>query len=379
MAEAITNILAADIDSLAQVRLSANWMAACGEPGEDAALYETVHAVGKELCPQLGIAIPVGKDSLSMKTAWREGALEKSVVAPVSLVVSAFAPVRDVRRTLTPVLQLDERPTSLWLIDLSAGKNRLGGSALAQVYWASSAEEPADLDQPAHLTQLGLSLAGAACRGHVARLLTTAPTAVYSPHCSRWPSQVTAGLDIALPAARGSALAQLFSEEPGVVVQVMAGYEPLLAQILERHGLGTAALYLGAPAWRPARADAHRRCALRRIVGRTQARAWSETSWRMRRLRDDPQCADEEFAAVTAAEDAGLSVALSFDPGRRTSARPISPALRVRAVAILREQGVNSQTETAAVFDRAGFAAHDCVHLTDLLSGRRHLRNSRAW
>ena len=134
VAEAITNILAADIDSLAQVRLSANWMAACGEPGEDAALYATVRAVGKELCPALGIAIPVGKDSLSMKTAWREGELDRSVVAPVSLIVSAFAPVADVRRTLTPALQLDERPTSLWLIDLAVGKNRLGGSALAQVY-----------------------------------------------------------------------------------------------------------------------------------------------------------------------------------------------------------------------------------------------------
>ena len=157
VAEAITNILAADIDSLSQIRLSANWMAACGEPGEDAALYATVHAVAKELCPQLGIAIPVGKDSLSMKTAWREGSVERSVVAPVSLIVSAFAPLQDARRTLTPALQLDERPTSLWLIDLAGGRNRLGASALAQVY-GELGEEPADLDQPQRLTQLAAAL-----------------------------------------------------------------------------------------------------------------------------------------------------------------------------------------------------------------------------
>ncbi len=368
VAEAITNILAADIDSLAQVRLSANWMAACGEPGEDAALYETVRAVGKELCPQLGIAIPVGKDSLSMKTAWREGELDKSVVAPVSLVVSAFAPVGDVRRTLTPALQLDERPTSLWLIDLSAGKNRLGGSALAQVY-GELGEEPADLDQPARLTQLSAALKELRAEGMLLAyhdrsdggLFATLLEMAFAGHC---------GLDIALPAARGSALAQLFSEEPGVVVQVMAGYEPLLAQILERHGLGEAALYLGAPV-------AELRVQMR--IGAVQfdeswvelKRAWSETSWRMRRLRDDPQCADEEFAALTAADDPGLSVALSFDPEEDVAAPYISRGVRP-AVAILREQGVNSQTETAAVFDRAGFTAHD-VHMTDLLSGRRSL------
>jgi phosphoribosylformylglycinamidine synthase len=368
VAEAITNILAADIDSLAQVRLSANWMAACGEPGEDAALYETVRAVGKELCPRLGIAIPVGKDSLSMKTAWREGGLDKSVVAPVSLVVSAFAPVRDVRRTLTPALQLDERPTSLWLIDLSAGRNRLGGSALAQVY-GELGEQPADLDDPARLTQLAAALKELRAEGMLLAyhdrsdggLFVTLLEMAFAGHC---------GLDIALPAARGSALAQLFAEEPGVVVQVMAGYEPLLAQTLQRHGLGEAALYLGAPV-------ADLRVQMR--IGAVQfdeswvelKRAWSETSWRMRRLRDDPQCADEEFAALTAADDPGLSVALSFDPEEDIAAPYIARGVRP-AVAILREQGVNSQTETAAIFDRAGFTAHD-IHMTDLLSGRRSL------
>ena len=369
VAEAITNILAADIDSLAQVRLSANWMAACGEPGEDAALYETVRAVGKELCPQLGIAIPVGKDSLSMKTAWREGELDKSVVAPVSLVVSAFAPVRDVRRTLTPALQLDERPTSLWLIDLSAGRNRLGGSALAQVY-GELGEEPADLDEPARLTQLAAALKELRAEGMLLAyhdrsdgglFVDTARDGLRRP--------LRSGHRVA-GRARHRRSRSCSAEEPGVVVQVMAGYEPLLAQILERHGLGEAALYLGAPV-------ADLRVQMR--IGAVQfdeswvelKRAWSETSWRMRRLRDDPQCADEEFAALTAADDPGLSVALSFDPEEDIAAPYIARGVRP-AVAILREQGVNSQTETAAVFDRAGFTAHD-VHMTDLLSGRRSL------
>ncbi len=368
VAEALTNILAADIDALSQVRLSANWMAACGEPGEDAALYETVHAVGEELCPQLGIAIPVGKDSLSMKTAWREGNVAKSVLAPVSLIVSAFAPVADVRRTLTPALQLDERPTSLWLIDLAHGKNRLGGSALAQVF-GELGEAPADLDVPQRLVQLAAALkelrAAGMLRAYHDRsdggLFATLIEMAFAGHC---------GLDIALPAARGPALAQLFAEEPGVVVQILSGDEPTFLDILTRHGLDAAALYLGAPV-------IELRVQIR--VGATQLdeswvdlkRAWSETSWCMRRLRDDPQCADEEYAAHTAPGDPGLTVALTFDPQEDIAAPYVARGLRP-AVAILREEGVNSQVETAAVFDRAGFTAHD-VHMTDLLSGRRSL------
>jgi phosphoribosylformylglycinamidine synthase len=368
VAEAITNILAADIASLGDIRLSANWMAACGEPGEDAALYATVQAVGKELCPALGIAIPVGKDSLSMKTAWREGETHKSVIAPVSLIVSAFAPVRDVRRTLTPALQMDERPTSLWLIDLAGGKNRLGGSALAQVY-GELGDEPADLDAAQPLLQLAAALRDLRALGMLRAyhdrsdggLLVTLLEMGFAGHC---------GLDIALPAARGAALAQLFAEEPGVVVQILAGDEPAFSEILARHQLAAAALYLGAPV-------SELRVQVR--VGAVHLdeswadlkRAWSETSWRLRRLRDDPQCADEEFAAQTAEEDPGLSVALSFDPQQDIAAPFIARGVRP-AVAILREQGVNSQVETAAVFDRAGFTPHD-VHMTDLLSGRRSL------
>jgi phosphoribosylformylglycinamidine synthase len=368
VAEAVTNILAADIGALGDIRLSANWMAACGEPGEDAALFDTVHAVGVELCPQLGIAIPVGKDSLSMKTAWREAGEDKSVVAPVSLIVSAFARVADVRRTLTPALQLDERPTSLWLIDLSHGKNRLGGSALAQVY-GQLGEQPADLDVPQRLVGLAAALrelrAAGMLRAYHDRsdggLFATLIEMAFAGHC---------GLDIALPAARGPALAQLFAEEPGVVVQILAGDEPAFLEVLGRHGLGEGALYLGAPV-------IDLRVQLR--VGAEHfdeswadlKRAWSETSWRMRRLRDDPQCADEEYAAHTAEADPGLTVALTFDPQHDIAAPYIARGVRP-AVAILREQGVNSQVETAAVFDRAGFTPYD-VHMTDLLSGRTSL------
>ena len=372
VAEAVTNILAADVGSLRDIRLSANWMAASGEPGEDAALYATVRAVASELCPALGIAIPVGKDSLSMQTAWTEGGTEQRVVAPVSLIVSAFAPVADARRTLTPVLLLDERPTSLWLIDLSSGRNRLGASALTQVY-GELGSQPADLDDPQALVGLAAALtelrAAGLLRAYHDRsdggLIVTLLEMAFAGHC---------GLDIALPAARGAALAQLFAEEPGVVVQILSGDEPRFLEILGRHGLESAALYLGAPL-------SELRVQVR--VGAVELdeswadlrRAWSEVSWRMRRLRDDPACADEEYAAQTNAADPGLSVALSFDAEADIAAPYLKRGARP-PLAVLREQGVNSQVETAAVFELAGFEPHD-VHMTDLLSGRRRLREFR--
>jgi phosphoribosylformylglycinamidine synthase len=367
--EAITNILAADIDSLSRIRLSANWMAACGEPGEDAALYETVRAVGKELCPALGIAIPVGKDSLSMRTVWRDGDIHKSVVAPVSLIVSAFAPVADVRRTLTPALQMDERPTSLWLIDLGGGRNRLGGSALTQVY-GELGDVPPDLDDPQRLLNLAAALSELRAENRILAyhdrsdggLFATLLEMAFAGRC---------GLDIALPATAGSALAQLFSEELGVVVQITADDEPRFAEVLAKYGLSKAALYLGAPT---SNMRVHMKIGAMELEESWTdlRRAWSETSWRMRRLRDDPQCADEEFEAQINPHDPGLSVALSFDPENDIAAPYVAKGIRP-AVAILREEGVNSNTETAAMFDRAGFTPHD-VHMTDLLSGRRALK-----
>ncbi|MBV9697039.1 MAG: phosphoribosylformylglycinamidine synthase, partial [Gammaproteobacteria bacterium] len=366
--EAITNILAADVRQLSEIRLSANWMAACGAPGEDAALYATVQAVAKELCPALGIAIPVGKDSLSMQTAWPDAGTERRVVAPLSLVVSAFAPVRDAGRTLTPALQLDERPTSLWLIDLAAGRNRLGGSALAQVY-QQLGSEPADLDDPERLVRFAAALAELRAAGLLRAyhdrsdggLLVTLIEMAFAAHC---------GLDIALPAERGGALEQLFAEEPGVVVQLLADDEPAFLDTLARHGLGAASLYLGAPV-NELRVQVRVGAEVLDEPWTELRRAWSETSWALRRLRDDPRCADEEYAAQCDAEDPGLAVELSFDPQADISAPYVARGARP-PVAILREQGVNSQVETAAVCERAGFEPHD-VHMTDLLSGARSL------
>jgi phosphoribosylformylglycinamidine synthase len=376
VAEAITNVLAADVASLEQIRLSANWMAAAGEPGEDAALYETVRAVGEELCPALGIAIPVGKDSLSMKTTWRDGEKTKSVVAPVSLIVSAFAPVGDVRKTLTPALRTDLGETSLWLIDLGAGRNRLGASALAQVYGELGAE-PADLDDPQRLKAFAAALTELKAAHLVLAyhdrsdggLFATLVEMAFAGHC---------GLDVSLPAARGPALAQLFSEELGAVIQVRTSDEAHVAAVFASHGFGAHTLRIGTPSAPNGVADAS---ALRVRIEVGDAHfdepwielrsAWSETSWQLRRLRDDPACADEEFAAVAAAKDPGLSVALTFDPEQDIAAPYIATGQRP-AVAILREQGVNSQVETAAWFERAGFESHD-VHMTDLLSGRRTL------
>jgi phosphoribosylformylglycinamidine synthase len=372
VAEAITNILAAEIESLGSIRLSANWMAASGEPGEDAALYETVRAVGEELCPRLGIAIPVGKDSLSMRTSWRAGDARKSVVAPVSLIVSAFAPVADVRRTLTPVLRSDCGETALWLIDLGCGQNRLGGSALAQVY-GELGTEPPDLDDAQRLIDWAAALAELRAANLILAyhdrsdggLFATLVEMAFAGHC---------GLRIELPAGRSSVLAELFAEELGAVIQVRAGDAARVTRVLAGHGLAAHAFRVGAPVF-----DAADALRVRIVAGDFRfdeswselKRAWSETSWQMRRLRDDPECADQEYAAGTASADAGLKVALAFDPQEDIAAPYIARGIRP-AIAVLREEGVNGQVEAAAVFERAGFEPHD-VHMTDLLEGRRTL------
>jgi phosphoribosylformylglycinamidine synthase len=374
VAEAITNILAADIESLGAIRLSANWMAACGEPGEDAALFETVRAIGEELCPRLKIAIPVGKDSLSMQTTWRDGDTTKSVVAPVSLIVSAFAPVGDVRRTLTPALRRDSGATSLWLIDIGHGKNRLGASVLTQVYGALGAEA-ADLDDAQHLLQFASALAGLKAQNFILAyhdrsdggLFATLVEMAFAGHC---------GLEIELPATRGSALEQLFAEELGAVVQVRQGDEARVAALLASHGFGAHAFRIGTPVLSGAGAGRLRITLGTLIFDEAWSdlrRAWSETSWQMRRLRDDPGCADQEFAACATSADSGLCVALTFDPQDDIAAPYVLRGARP-AIAILREEGVNSQVETAAVFERAGFEPHD-VHMTDLLGGARSLKD----
>jgi phosphoribosylformylglycinamidine synthase len=375
--EALTNLLAADIESLASVRLSANWMAACGEPGEDAALYATVRAVALELCPALGIAIPVGKDSLSMRTEWEEGGERRRVVSPVSLVVTAFAPVADVRRTWTPQLRLDREPTRLLLIDLGAGRQRLGGSVLAQVYGELGATPP-DLDAPPRLLGFAAALARLRAEELVLAyhdrsdggLFATLVEMAFAGHC---------GLEIELPPGRGAALPELFSEELGAVLQVPEAALPRVLAILATEGLGPALVVpLGTP-------TAALRIRIRAASGDVPGaqpplldedwselrRAWSETSWRLRRLRDAPDCADEEFAAQLDPQDPGLRVVLPFDPAEDVAAPFIGRGARPR-LAVLREQGVNSQVEMAAAFERAGFECHD-LHMSDLLGGARGL------
>jgi phosphoribosylformylglycinamidine synthase len=377
VAEAVTNVLAADVGALSDIRLSANWMAACGTEGEDAALYEAVRAVGEQFCPQLGLAIPVGKDSLSMRTAWQDAGAQKSVVAPVSLVVSAFAPVGDVRRTWTPVLQQDQGPTRLLLIDLGRGRNRLGLSALAQVFNRMGGA-PADADDPELLRSFAAAIIELRARDWVLAyhdrsdggLIVTLIEMAFAGHC---------GLEVELAPAMGAATAVLFAEELGAVLQIRREREADVLALLARHGLADCTHAIGAPSTslriRIRAGGALAGGALLDEDWRDLRRAWSETSYRMRRMRDDPQCADEELAAQLDASDPGLSQHLSFDPERDIAAPMIARGARPR-VAVLREQGVNSHFEMAAVLDRAGFEAHD-VHMSDLLGGACDLAGFR--
>jgi phosphoribosylformylglycinamidine synthase len=366
VAEALTNIAAADIAAISDVRLSANWMAACGEPGEDADLYATVKAVGEEFCPALGITIPVGKDSLSMKTSWTQGGRARKMVAPLSLIVSAFAPVRDVRRTLTPQLRTDRGDTALLLIDLGGGRNRLGGSCLAQVYGSLGRQAP-DCDDPKLLAGFFAAIAELRAAGLVLAyhdrsdggLFATVAEMAFAGHC---------GVDLDLTAEPASVAAALYNEELGAVLQIRVDDERAVRQLLERHGLAQFASVVG----RVTSAD---RIVIRaggKVVldeARTALRrAWSETSFRMIELRDNPECAREQFAAAIEPNDPGLNVRLSFQLQDDVAAPYIAKGARPK-VAILREQGVNSHVEMAAAFHRAGFTAYD-VHMTDLFERR---------
>ncbi|MGC2030686.1 MAG: phosphoribosylformylglycinamidine synthase [Steroidobacteraceae bacterium] len=365
--EAITNILAADIRSLGDIRLSANWMAACGEPGEDADLYATVRAVGVELCASIGLTIPVGKDSLSMRTAWQDAAGEHAVIAPVSVVISAFAPVVDARATLTPELDL-KQPSRLLLIDLGAGKDRLGASCWAQVH-AKSGGEPADLDSPGLLLELFAALRELKDRHLLLAyhdrsdggVLLTVLEMAFAAHC---------GLAIDLGEV-ADPIAACFAEELGAVLQVPASRSAEAQDVLARHGLGALTRDIGEP-----RADGQVEL---RIDGRVVysaarldlQRRWSEVSFRLQELRDNPECAREEYERLGDAADPGLHARLTYDPSDDVAAPFVARGARP-AIAVLREQGVNSQTEMAAVFTRAGFDAYD-VHMTDILSGRVRL------
>ena len=391
--EAVTNLAAARVERLDRVKLSANWMAAAGYPGEDAALFDTVKAVALDLCPALGIAIPVGKDSLSMRTAWSDSGAQKEVVAPLSLIVTAFAPVSDARATLTPRLRTDAGETELLLLDLGAGRNRLGGSILAQVHDQFGTEAP-DLDEPGRLAGFfravqRLSRDGLVLAYHDRSdggLFATVCEMAFAGHCGltisldaiasdAWNEDVDGfrrnGEDQLAGRVRDRALAALFSEELGAVLQIRAADRQKVMDLLREEGSHEFASLIGflndKDEIRFTR-NAKHVFAEKRI---DLQRAWSETTWRMQALRDNPECANEEYDRVLDASDPGLSVTLTFDAAEDIAAPYIAKGARPK-VAVLREQGVNGQVEMAAAFHRAGFEAVD-VHMSDIIAGRASL------
>ena len=361
IAEAITNLAAADVAQLSDICLSANWMAAAGHPGEDADLYRAVRAVGMELCPQLGIAVPVGKDSMSMKTVWvDEDGGRKSVTAPLSLTVSAFAPVADVRATWTPQLQAVGQ-SRLLLVDLGRGRQRLGGSILGQVF-EQLGNVPPDLDAADDLIGLFDALRVLRRQGDVLAyhdradggLLVTLLEMVFAGH---------SGLCIDLDALGDDDIAALFAEEPGVVIQVAARRVAAVLDVFARHGLADCVHAVARPA-------ADDRVTVRRggqvLWSESRValqRRWSEVSYRMQSLRDDPQCAQEAYDRLLDDTDQGLHADLTFS---LTAAPAVIGARPL--VAIVREQGVNGQVEMAAAFTDAGFDAVD-VPMSDILAG----------
>ncbi|MCP9338343.1 phosphoribosylformylglycinamidine synthase [Stutzerimonas xanthomarina] len=367
--ETLTNLAAARIEKISDIKLSANWMAAAGHPGEDARLFDTVKAVGMELCPELGITIPVGKDSMSMKTRWSEEGVDKSVTSPLSLVVSGFAPVVDIRQTLTPRLRLDKGETDLILIDLGRGQNRMGASILAQVYGQMARQAP-DVDDAEDLQAFfaviqGLNADGLLLAYHDRSdggLLTTALEMAFAGHC---------GLNLNLDSLVETAAqipATLFNEELGALVQVRQGDTEIVLAQFSAAGLADCVSVIGQPVNNGHVAIKFEGADVFAGDRRLLQRQWAETSYQIQRLRDNVDCADQEFDALLEEDNPGLSVTLGFDVNDNIAAPYIKRGVRPE-VAVLREQGVNGQTEMAAAFDRAGFAAVD-VHMSDILSGR---------
>ncbi|MEK7344172.1 MAG: phosphoribosylformylglycinamidine synthase [Pseudomonadota bacterium] len=403
VAEAITNLLAAPIE-LPRVKMSANWMAACGEPGEDAALYETVKAVGMELCPALDISIPVGKDSLSMRTQWSDNGETRKVTSPVSLIITAFASLPDVRGTLTPQLDAQTEDTSLLLIDLGQGQNRMGGSVLGQVLGQFGDSVP-DLEDPQALVGLVNAINALRAQGQILAyhdrsdggLLAAVAEMAFAGHvgvalnvdmlvtegdgisdsradhgdAKNWAGQVSARRE-------ELTLKALFNEELGVVIQVRTAERNAVLQTLREHGLSKHTHVIGKT--RPAQSTIAKGVGELSIWRDTKEvfaaklqdlhQVWDSVSWKICQQRDNPVCADSEHAAAGQANDPGMHVSLSFDPTENVAA-PFLNLSRPK-VAILREQGVNSHVEMAYAFHTAGFESHD-VHMTDLQSGRANL------
>ncbi len=388
--EAITNLLAAPV-TLDRIKLSCNWMAACGEAGEDAALYDTVRAVAMELCPALGIGVPVGKDSLSMRTRWVDAGQARQVIAPVSLIVSAFATLDDVRGTLTPQLQTED--SALILVDLGAGRHRLGGSMLAQVLGSFGNEVP-DLDDTDRLRALVAAVNDLRAAGQLLAYHDRSDGGLWACVCEMaFAGHIGVSLNVDLLVTEGDGIGDsraehgdsknwaaqigerrseltlkaLFNEELGVVLQVPRAQRDAAIGVLRGHGLGRCSHVIGQPNDR--RAIEVWRDAKKVFTSplRDLQQAWDETSWRIARLRDNPACADAEHAAAGHDDDAGLHLHLSFDATNAPALLKTRPKM-----AVLREQGVNSHVEMSYALAQAGFDCFD-VHMSDLQSGRARL------
>jgi len=393
--EALTNLAASDVRSMHDIKLSANWMAACGAPGQDAALYDTVAAAG-QWCQSLGLSIPVGKDSLSMRTAWRDGGGQHDVIAPVSLIVTAFAPVADVRATLTPQLRTDAGDTVLILIDLGGGRLRLGGSVLNQVFGLSGGAAP-DVDDPERVTNFFLTVRELAAQGRILAYHDRSDGGLWATVCEMafaGRTGVSLNLDMLTidPVAEDwgdfkirpeqiqvqrdeITLKALFAEEAGAVLQVPRDQRDAVLRHLRAAGLSAHAHVIGSlNAQDQIQVLRDGQCIYQQ--GRVDlAEQWSEVSRRIMARRDNPECAQAEFDVWRQADDPGLSPVVGFDPQEDIAAPYVSRGARPR-VAILREQGCNSQVEMAWAFDTAGFEALD-VTMTDLLSGRVDLASVR--
>ncbi|GLO60126.1 phosphoribosylformylglycinamidine synthase [Vibrio sp. MACH09] len=364
--ESLTNIAATDIGDLKHIKLSANWMSPSGHPGEDAGLYQAVKAVGEELCPALGLTIPVGKDSMSMKTKWQDDGEDKEVTSPLSLVITAFARVDDVRKTVTPQLRTDKGESSLLLIDLGNGKNRMGATALAQVY-KQLGDKPADVDDAPQLKSFFNAVQKLVSEDKVVAyhdkgdggLFVTLAEMAFAGHC---------GVNIDIQELGDSPLSVLFNEELGAVIQVENSQLDYVMSVLNSFELADCSHIIGQVEQSDSISIAvnGQNVVLR---SRTELRSiWAETTHKMQALRDNPKCADQEFVAKSDKDDPGLNVHLTFDVNQDVAAPYIAKGAKPK-MAILREQGVNSHVEMAAAFNRAGFDSVD-IHMSDILTGQ---------
>ena len=378
--EAITNIAGVNIGKMGNIKLSANWMAACGNAGEDEKLYRTVEAVS-HTCQALGLSIPVGKDSLSMKTVWQDEGAQKSVVSPLSLIISAFAPVQDVRRTLTPELK-NTADSAIFAIDLGFGRSRMGGSALSQVWKNISGSAP-DLNNSHHLAAFYQVMQSLVAEGRLLAyhdrgdggLLATLAEMSFSSHL---------GMNLDLAAMieqtreqsgsnklQDAAARTLFNEELGAVIQVAGEHIEAVQTAFEEAGLAAALHQIGAINHSERLLIQNRNTVLLNEDRLDLQKAWAETSWQMQRLRDNPECADSEYALLADDKRSALFADLTFDVNENIAAPFINRGTQPK-IAVLREQGVNGQIEMAAAFTRAGFDAYD-VHMSDLMAGRVQL------